>query len=219
MNIINSESEKTYWAKVFVNDKQVHYGDEIILLNGQENVVKVEEAPDEVKELRLGLVSSADQGFITVPPLETRNFVVNGTCSWTVTSTGDTCGAVTLVAYTHEIAQPLELSGKVSNFDARFIYLTDQPIPHPPAMAKAQVNLMYASGLRATSKGQPAVGVKVTFDVPEHESHTEETGPAGKASMVPVIFRTVGVRTICAVAAFPDGDRSIEMWVNVSSPT
>jgi hypothetical protein len=55
--------------------------------------------------------------------------------------------------------------------------------------------------------------------VPEHDTQQVETGPKGKASMVPIVYKTTGVRTIRAVATLPDRELSVEVLVDVRSST
>ncbi|WP_392889271.1 hypothetical protein ACF6ZU_28700 [Pseudomonas migulae] len=214
---VESGSENTYWAKVIVNGKQVQKGDEVILLSERDNEIKIEDAPVGVSELRLGLADGEEQKFISNPPFNSKNLLIDRSCSWAVTPQSGADSSATLVVYTAEIPPLMELRCSVSDFDIRFIYLTDDPIPHPPAQVAARVNVLYASGVLATSKGEPAGGVTVTFNVPEHGAQTLQTGPAGKASMAPIIYKTAGTREISAVAEFSDGDRTIKMLVDVRS--
>ena len=207
------------WANVVVNGKEIQAGEKVVLLNEQENQIKVQATSDEVKELRLGLADSGGQRFTANPPFDERVVLVEGACTWKVTPTGSDNTPAILVVYTPDMAEPLTLLCEVSDVNLRFIDLIDRYLPYPPTVVPAHINVIYASGVMMTSKGLPLEGVPVTFHVPEHDTQQVETGPKGKAAMAPIVYKTTGVRTIRAVATLPDRELSVEVLVDVRSST
>ncbi|MEX3777113.1 hypothetical protein [Pseudomonas sp. MYb118] len=205
------------WGTVFINGNEVGPGDDIKLSKGQPNEIRVEVTSDEIEKLRLGLGDSDSQSFTAVPPFDEPVDVVEGACVWQVTPRASGKASATLVVYSADAEGPLTIPCRISDFHVRFINLIDHYLPYPPTKVLAQINLVYASAVQIISNGSPVSDIPVTFDVPDHESQTVATGPGGKAAMLPVVYKTPGVRKIQAVAALPDGECVVEVVVDFGS--
>lgn len=103
----------------------------------------------------------------------------------------------------------------------RFHYLTGTPIPFPPYVYPAIVNVIFAAAVvLKTSDNVPIVGAAVTFEVPEKETLTADTDDRGVATYPGVvIYSTPGIREFKATVTLPQiGVLEVEALANFVAP-
>lgn len=103
----------------------------------------------------------------------------------------------------------------------RFHYLTGNPIPFPPYVYPAFVNVLFAAAVvLKTSDNAPIAGAAVTFEVQEKETLTADTDDGGVARYPGhVIYSTPGIRKFKATVTLPQiGVLEVEALANFVAP-
>lgn len=103
----------------------------------------------------------------------------------------------------------------------RFHYLTGTPIPFPPYVYSAIVNVLFAAAVMLkTADNAPIVGAAVTFEVQEKETLTADTDDRGVATYPGlVIYSTPGIRKFKATVTLPQiGVLEVEALANFVAP-
>ncbi|WP_416739714.1 hypothetical protein ACM1ZW_26785 [Pseudomonas sp. NFX71] len=96
-------------AKLYVNDREVMWGDPIGLTRGRANALRVEVAPEIAKVLRLGVGESGGLDLVSNPPFESDVSPVGETFNWTVTPDDGLSGLGMLVLFSTDVVLPWEL--------------------------------------------------------------------------------------------------------------
>lgn len=96
-------------AKLYVNDREVMWGDPIGLTRGRANALRVEVAPEIAKVLRLGVGESGGLNLASNPPFESDVNPVGETFNWTVTPDDGLSGLGMLVLFSTDVVLPWEL--------------------------------------------------------------------------------------------------------------
>ena len=96
-------------AKLYVNDREVMWGDPIGLTRGRANALRVEVAPEIAKVLRLGVGESGGLNLVSNPPFESDVSPVGETFNWTVTPDDGLSGLGMLVLFSTDVVLPWEL--------------------------------------------------------------------------------------------------------------
>ncbi|EJM40417.1 hypothetical protein PMI26_03981, partial [Pseudomonas sp. GM33] len=90
-------------ATLLINGKKVERGAKPVLLRGQENEVTVENPPELVMTVRLGLPANGGLNIDASPDFKDWVAPNNGKFTWIITPEADKSGLITLVFYSREV--------------------------------------------------------------------------------------------------------------------
>jgi len=106
----NSQAASSPWeqATLLINGSIVHWGAELVLLRGQENIISVHAPAEIARELAVSLVESGGLEIDVSPEFQFWVPPVDGTFNWTLIPEDGESGRITLVFYSREVLVPWE---------------------------------------------------------------------------------------------------------------
>lgn len=164
-------------SRLFINDKEVPPGEQIILNRGQPTILEVRDVPGSIKAISLNVVADGGVEIGASPELGEWVETGEGKSAWTINSGGEKSGRVSLVFLSREVDQPWEWACSVMSdqlTDELSISLGGSELPSGqvgyPARAVTSRLLLQpragspVAGLKAVVNwGVPPTGLDVTL--------------------------------------------------------
>ncbi|WP_178120676.1 hypothetical protein [Pseudomonas sp. PB101] len=107
-NAVATVSNPWERATLWINDKQVEWGAELVLLRGEENDVTVEAPLEIARTLKMGLVNSGGLNITASPVFDESVIPANGKFNWKITPGVGKSGRITLSFYNTDVFVPWE---------------------------------------------------------------------------------------------------------------
>jgi hypothetical protein len=107
-NAVATVSNPWERATLWINDKQVEWGAELVLLRGEENDVTVEAPLEIARTLKMGLVNSGGLNITASPVFDESVIPANGKFNWKITPGAGKSGRITLSFYNTDVLVPWE---------------------------------------------------------------------------------------------------------------
>jgi hypothetical protein len=131
-NAVATVSNPWERATLWINDKQVEWGAELVLLRGEENDVTVEAPLEIARTLKMGLVNSGGLNITASPVFDESVIPANGKFNWKITPGAGKSGRITLSFYNTDVLVPWEHRSLVisSNLaDEADVKIDDRTVP------------------------------------------------------------------------------------------